>query len=328
MKVQANLEVDLNSRIYDLQQALKRLHHDMAVMEQEKTRLLLSLQEKTAEYADLMDSNSRPLTDEERVRCEAAVSMIASTMRYNADEHDPVHPSARQVIQQQLSAFRPPMTQEVVCLLLNVATGMVRESTLACIEYQNRLQHQLLRKEFSLSTIDSKEEDASSPPRGRGSERDDIVDYPHSPPHGHMLDMPRDPSFVTSNSAAAEFPRGESGKSTADGFYESFYVSNRTAMLPPQGTAIAGMSRKTKALVEGTTVITHGHYGSYKVKYCFISKDLQNVICKDMFERKEPKVMFIRDCSKYVICEYSQLARTVANFHVCVQFPSRRGECL
>ena len=305
MKVQANLEVDLNSRIYDLQQALKRLHHDMAVMEEEKAKLLFALDEKTAECADLLDSHSRPLTDEERVLCEAAVGKMSSSLRHkpdgNADDQDLEHPSARQVIQQQLSAFRPPMTQEVVCLLLEVATSIVHENTSASIEYQSRLQHHLLRKEFSLSTIDSKEEDdyaVSSTTRGKGSERNEPPACAQMP-NGHHLQttgrlLSRDPSFVTAVSAS-EFPRGESGKSTTDGPAE--YPTGGKAS---QGMAMAGMSRKTKVLVEGTTVISHGHYSNYKVKYCYVSKDLQSFCWKDMFERKEPKVMLIRDCSKYV----------------------------
>ncbi|CAE7506811.1 KIF6 [Symbiodinium microadriaticum] len=329
VKVSANVEVDLNSRIHDLQQALKRLQHDMAIVEEEKANLLLALEEKTSEIEGLQDNNTRPVSEEDLAICQVAASMIASAMRHNeSDNFDPVHPSVRHVIEHELSDLRPPMAHEVIRLVVDMATEMLQEAARTTIAYQNRLHHAALQKGMSMSTIDSKEDEfftASVRPveldithpslRIQQAGVEDSRTRPPSPMHTQYLaatsrTLSRDPSMYTFNTqtSAADHTRGESGKSIPDSLSGVFPGSSATC-LHRDSTGASGWSRKTKLLIEGATVISHGHYGNYKVKYCFVSKDLQTIFWKDMFEKREPKSMPVNECSNFRVETESQCFR-------------------
>lgn len=315
MKVRANMEVDLNSRLMEAQKHVKTLEAQVEQLVEERGALAAALADKESALEVINDDHLRPLSDQDRVVCNSIATRITEAMRNESDE-DSTHPTARQVINHELSGVRAPMTIEIVSQLVTKASDMVKATTRSSIEFRNAVHHRLLQKELSMSSMDSKESEsflAAPSPVHDSNGRPLTVGVLHStslasslPQHdGSIVPVSREASVKTFNSGTVQSDRTGTGVFQAEPGH--VYDAPLTAFPPAttstsamlkDGGGLVGASRKTKVLVEGATVISHGHYGNYKVKYCFVSKDLKTIFWKDMFEKKEPKSMHINECEK------------------------------
>jgi hypothetical protein len=298
VKVRANLEVDLNSRLLEAQKHAKHLEHMLSVLEEEQAVAKEALEEKTAALDAINDKNTRPISVAEEHVCQAVASRIADAMRNDWDENS-LHPSARSVIAHELSGMRSPMITEVVSLLVTQASAMVKASNRASLQFKQALNRHLMNRELSMSSMDSKDDEyfgnifrPEESPSTIETSRDSHLP-PQTQARAHLeRSGSLDPSVKSGcggGATATERPHVEPLPS---------YNSSTSVVSIGHNAGTVGVARKAKMLVDGATVISHGSYGNYKVKYCYVSKDLQMIYWKDMFEKKEPKMMRIDECEK------------------------------
>lgn len=317
MKVRANVEVDLNSRLLEAQKHVKHLEHMLSVIEEERAADRDALEEKTLALDAMNDQHTRPLSEEEEAICQTVASRIVNSMQNEWDETSS-HPSPRLVIAQELSGLRAPMVTEVVTLLVTQASELVKATNRSNIQLKNTLNRYLLNREMSVSTVDSKDDTEShttsrylpyEPALSHSEHSRTTIDprqHPQQHTHTHPLphlELPgsNEPSTKSGVSLSTDRPmmsQGASARSTIDP--SNAYPSAATAasLIPRDSSGTVVVARKAKFLVEGATVISHGSFGNYKVKYCYVSKDMQLIYWKDMFDSKDPKVMRIDECDK------------------------------
>mmetsp|Transcript_18695 Transcript_18695/g.27048 ORF Transcript_18695/g.27048 Transcript_18695/m.27048 type:complete len:769 (-) Transcript_18695:208-2514(-) len=280
VKVKANLEIDLRSQLQEALQRAKHLEHQIMAIEESKGELQRILHEKDSTLRHSIDEDTRPLTDEESSSCESIGEKIVSSIKGL-----PVGDieSVNSIVSAELSGLRKPMLLSVVA---QIGTNLFQAYQENSLRAENRLlTHPRMMHLRSMSN-ESKDDDNIS---SRFNSYRSITDTP--PPTGidpHCRTMSIDTNTLFRSTKSDDI-------STAP-----TVVRDPAAMRP-------GISRKLRPLIEGTTVISHGSFGSYKVKYLSLTSDCKYMTWKDMLDKRDPKVVLITGCSSFQRIETKHL---------------------
>ena len=283
MKVHANLEIDIKSQLREALNRVTELEHQLKEFEDERVNLIKSLQEKEEILTSLTDEEVRGLSEEEIELSERIAQLINDKMS-SCDGND-VN-GIKQIVQQELKGFRKPILVEISTRLSLILSTAYKEITR--LTNESKITHRKLFQEHRSFSMDSKFDDEDHPPLE---------------------------STLTSSS-----PR--QGSAGSNGYIETNAPVNPSIDSPTQSikpflskepSTKTGLSKKLKPLLEGTTIISHGIFGS-KLKTLSLSSDGQYITWKELMKDKEGKTFLLSECERY------QIQRISIRFHSLFSF--------
>lgn len=267
VKVHANLEIDIKSQLREARDRIAELEHQIKVYEDESVHLFKSLQEKEEILTTLTDEEVRGLSEEELEISEKISQLINDKMsNYEGNDINGV----KQIVHQELKGFRKPILFEIVTRLSSILSSSHKEITK--LTNETKMTHRKIFQEHRSFSMDSKFDDDDHPP---------LETIQSSPRQGSLGSNGYLESNMTIN-ASIESP-----------------TSSIKPFLAKEPATKTGLSKKLKPLLDGTTILSHGTFGS-KLKTLSLSPDGKYITWKELMKEKEGKTFLLAECEPYV----------------------------
>lgn len=174
----------------------------------------------------------------------------------------------KQIIQQELKGFRKPILFEITTRLSTILSTAYKEITR--LTNETKITHRKLFQEHRSLSMDSKFDDDDPPVS-------DVIQSNSSPRQGSVGSN----GFLDTNltiSASVESP-----------------THSIKPFLFKEPSTKTGLSKKLKPLLDGTTIISHGTFGS-KLKTLSLSHDGKFISWKELMKEKDAKTFLLSEC--------------------------------